>query len=258
MSNDTAPGCLTRILQLFGIRPRPRENAATPLPYHAVDALLSPAEVSLYHVLLTVAGDRATICPKVGLGDLFFAKTGDRSRTTSYRNRIDRKHVDFLFCDPRTLAPLGAVELDDASHGRADRVARDAFVDDVFAAAGLPLVHVTAQRAYAPNALRAQLAAADPGMAGVVGGGEEAGDEAESAQPEPECPEGYEPARAAVSKTSETSEVAKSGDQPACPTCGTPMVLRTAKRGPHAGEPFWACPNYPQCRGILPLTPASP
>ncbi len=37
---------------------------------------------------------------------------------------------------------------------------------------------------------------------------------------------------------------------PTCPKCGAEMVLRTAKRGAHAGNSFWGCPNYPKCTGI--------
>lgn len=36
----------------------------------------------------------------------------------------------------------------------------------------------------------------------------------------------------------------------ACPTCGQPMVLRTAKKGDRAGSQFWGCSKYPACRGI--------
>ena len=36
---------------------------------------------------------------------------------------------------------------------------------------------------------------------------------------------------------------------PTCPTCGKPMVLRTARRGRSAGSRFWGCPAYPDCRG---------
>ena len=39
-------------------------------------------------------------------------------------------------------------------------------------------------------------------------------------------------------------------EPPPCPKCGTPMVLRTAKRGSNAGTQFWGCPNYPRCHGI--------
>ena len=253
MTHTTAaPGCLTRILQLFGIHPRPREEGAAPLPYHAVDALLSPAEVSLYHVLLTVVGDRAAICPKVGLGDLFFAKTGDRSRNTSYRNRIDRKHVDFLLCDPRTLAPLGAVELDDASHGRADRVARDAFVDDVFAAAGLPLVHVTAQRAYAPDALRAQLAAANPAMAGLVGGGDGAEGEAESYQPKPE------PARAVSARRQRLRRRGSRAIRPPARAAARRWSCARPSAVPTPASSSGRVPTIRSAGGFCPSLPTSP
>jgi len=38
-------------------------------------------------------------------------------------------------------------------------------------------------------------------------------------------------------------------DAPACPTCGKAMALRTARKGPHAGERFWGCTGYPECKG---------
>jgi predicted RNA-binding Zn-ribbon protein involved in translation (DUF1610 family) len=35
-----------------------------------------------------------------------------------------------------------------------------------------------------------------------------------------------------------------------CPECNNPMVLRTAKKGKYAGNQFWGCSQYPQCKGI--------
>lgn len=37
-----------------------------------------------------------------------------------------------------------------------------------------------------------------------------------------------------------------------CPKCGSPMVLRTAKRGINAGRKFYGCSRYPQCNGTRP------
>jgi restriction system protein len=42
--------------------------------------------------------------------------------------------------------------------------------------------------------------------------------------------------------------------EPLCPKCGSPMVLRTAKRGSRAGQKFWGCSKFPQCRGTLSIT----
>lgn len=41
---------------------------------------------------------------------------------------------------------------------------------------------------------------------------------------------------------------------PHCPLCHVPMVKRTAKKGANAGNAFWGCPRYPDCRQILPAT----
>ena len=36
---------------------------------------------------------------------------------------------------------------------------------------------------------------------------------------------------------------------PNCPTCGKPMVWRTARRGKKVGSQFWGCSSYPVCHG---------
>lgn len=40
-----------------------------------------------------------------------------------------------------------------------------------------------------------------------------------------------------------------------CPTCGGPMVVRTAQRGSRSGERFLGCSTYPRCWGVRPLEP---
>jgi very-short-patch-repair endonuclease len=96
---------------------------------------------------------RYPIFAKVRLGDLLTVPRGTLKFWT-HRNRIHRKHVDFVLCAPDDLTPLLAIELDDGSHARLDRRARDACVDAALGAAGLPILHVPAQHAYAPAELR--------------------------------------------------------------------------------------------------------
>jgi len=36
---------------------------------------------------------------------------------------------------------------------------------------------------------------------------------------------------------------------PVCPFCGSPMKLKTAKKGNSAGSQFWGCSRFPNCRG---------
>lgn len=40
---------------------------------------------------------------------------------------------------------------------------------------------------------------------------------------------------------------------PFCSVCGKVMILRTAQRGPNAGNKFWGCSDYPGCKGVRQL-----
>ena len=46
---------------------------------------------------------------------------------------------------------------------------------------------------------------------------------------------------------------AERSSAPVCPMCGAEMVLRTATRGKYAGEKFWGCSKFPNCKGLLPV-----
>lgn len=61
------------------------------LPYHLRDDFLPPAGISLYHSLRIIFGDnKAEVCPRVLLCDLFYAATRDHRETRKWTNRIDR------------------------------------------------------------------------------------------------------------------------------------------------------------------------
>lgn len=59
------------------------------------------------------------------------------------------------------------------------------------------------------------------------------------------------PGITAVQET-EPTFVANDGATPAagklCPKCGSALVVRTARKGPHAGAGFWGCSGFPKCR----------
>ena len=50
----------------------------------------------------------------------------------------------------------------------------------------------------------------------------------------------------------------KAAPGPTCPRCGKPMLRRTARQGPRAGQPFWGCSAYPDCTGTRPLATNQP
>lgn len=38
--------------------------------------------------------------------------------------------------------------------------------------------------------------------------------------------------------------------EPLCPICSSKMIKRTAKKGKNAGNSFWGCSQFPNCRGV--------
>lgn len=135
-----------------------QQTAEKPDVYYLKKSLFSPAERSFLGVLESLNYEGVTIASKVRLADVFGIKKGlergDRQRAL---NRISAKHVDFLLIQKSDGAPLVGIELDDSSHDEDDRVARDAFVDTVFASAGLPILHVVAKAAYDPKEIHRQI-----------------------------------------------------------------------------------------------------
>ncbi len=115
-------------------------------PYRLRDDFLSPAEFSFYKVLSSLTGARYTILTKVRLADIFFVIRPNEN--LPYFNRISSRHVDFLLCNPTTMKPIAGIELDDASHTQVSRQQRDEFVDKVFAAAELPILHMPVRQQY--------------------------------------------------------------------------------------------------------------
>jgi hypothetical protein len=74
-----------------------------------------------------------------------------------------------------------------------------------------------------------------------------------NAHPQPVAPNGEPPHRPPHGAPTVPLPPTPAPALPNCPTCGTPMVLRTAQRGAMAGQQFYGCRNYPQCRAILPF-----
>jgi hypothetical protein len=136
-----------------------------PTPYRRIERLVTSPELAFYQELLAAAGPGAVVLVKVRLADLLELPYGTERRR-HWLSKVTQKHVDFVVCHRDTLRPFLLVELDDPTHDRPDRVARDGFVDEVMAAAGWPLEHVRTAAAYD----RAALAAMVRRHAGAVDG----------------------------------------------------------------------------------------
>lgn len=215
-------GCLGIILKLFGFSGGSDESEPVSLPYRQRDHFLSAAELSFFHVLNQVTASHFHVCTKVRISDLLYVV--NRRENLGHANRIDRKHVDFVLCNPKTMQPILVVELDDASHQRRDRQERDALVDAAFLAADLPILHVPCRSNYDPENLKQQIRSVLSLTATAT----------------------LPPTPPAISEN-----VVEASSVPQCPKCNITMVERVASRGSKKGKRFWACPSYPDCRKIV-------
>jgi hypothetical protein len=123
------------------------------LPYEARGQLVTKSELRFYKSLLKAVQDDWEIFAMVRIADLLRVEKGVPNRR-KWLNKILAKHIDFVLCDPGSLAPVICIELDDPSHDRADRVERDIFVNRAFDAAELPLLRIPTQPKYQSREIR--------------------------------------------------------------------------------------------------------
>ena len=125
-------------------------------------SLLTRPEGQFYRSLLRACGQTYQAMPKVRLWDFIYL-ANDPPERKQHLSRLSCRHVDFLLCEPLSLRPLLAVELDDRSHTKPEAIAADRYKDELFAAAGLPLLRFDHAN-YAAGVIRQRI---DEALAGT-------------------------------------------------------------------------------------------
>ncbi|RIK66078.1 MAG: hypothetical protein DCC65_10665 [Planctomycetota bacterium] len=147
-------------------RPRQARSSATLRPcatdYRGRGTLLSKGEAAFFGPLRMAAGRHYLIMCKVRLADVVTCSVR-RDRRGPF-SAISQKHLDFVLCDPTTTQVVMAVELDDRSHEQAGRRRRDAFVNQVLAAAGVRLIRFRAAYRYSIPDIRDRIMASQNNM----------------------------------------------------------------------------------------------
>jgi very-short-patch-repair endonuclease len=149
---------LPQIWELISQTPQKGSSQTRSVIFDARPYLLSQGENAFLGALEGAVGNRFRITMKVRLGDLVTVR-GNGSSATRARNQINQKHIDFVLCTHSPVKPLLAIELDDASHDRPDRRARDSLVDSCLDGAGLAVLHVRCRQAYDVGQLAAVIKA---------------------------------------------------------------------------------------------------
>ena len=123
----------------FVLSKRPGAGLSGPAwPFYAKKPLTRPEQV-LYHRLVAALPE-CIVLAQVQLSRALGVKKGHPFHR--WNNRINRMSVDFLVC-LKDSTIVAAVELDDGTHARPDRIEADAKKGKALSAAGIPLVRWT-------------------------------------------------------------------------------------------------------------------
>jgi len=114
--------------------------------YLLKNSLLTNREQNFFDVLSPVAAELGLLVAiKPRLADFITVNLNQYEKGSgyfTYFNQINKKHVDFLLCEPLTTKPIVALELDDKSHQQKDRIDRDEFVNKLYEEIGLPVLRI--------------------------------------------------------------------------------------------------------------------
>ncbi|WP_339935344.1 DUF2726 domain-containing protein [Vreelandella glaciei] len=105
--------------------------------------IMTPTEQGVYKILEKAYGDKYYIFCQVRVVDIIQPNTSKyQSWTREYKSlfrQISQWHFDYVMCDKGDFGIFCALELDDSTHERADRVRRDRILNAVCKDAGLNL-----------------------------------------------------------------------------------------------------------------------
>jgi very-short-patch-repair endonuclease len=109
--------------------------------YGLKDCIMTRAEHECYNALVAEMGEDYYFFPQVHLDSIIFPKGFRNDRFYAFRH-INQKSVDFVACDKEQLRPLFALELDDKTHDRPERIERDKEVERILQGAGIRLIRI--------------------------------------------------------------------------------------------------------------------
>lgn len=110
-------------------------------PYKLTQCIFSQKERYFYRDVKPIADKLGLIVfTKIRLADLLIIDKNQQD-FNKWFNRIKAKHIDFIFVDNDYRIKM-LVEIDDVTHNRPDRQARDDEVNEMFRQQGIEILHI--------------------------------------------------------------------------------------------------------------------
>lgn len=136
-------GCLfILIIALkYATQPKAQEDLHEKVEYAytAKQFIMTRNESEFFNLLNEILQDKYNVFPQIHLSAILDEKIKGQNWKGALSS-IDRKSVDFVICDKQNQKILVAIELDDSTHERPDRVIRDEKVESILEKAGIKLL----------------------------------------------------------------------------------------------------------------------
>ena len=109
--------------------------------YYAKSYVMTSRENECFKILNEVFSSKWFVIPQVHLSALLDYRVKGQNWNAAFRH-INGKSVDFVLIGKESYKVICAIELDDSTHSRSDRIERDVEIERMFKEARIPLARI--------------------------------------------------------------------------------------------------------------------
>lgn len=110
--------------------------------YYAKSYVMTSRENECFKTLNEIFSSKWFVVPQVHLSALLDYRVKGQNWNAAFRH-INGKSVDFVLIGKESYKVICAIELDDSTHSKRDRMERDAEIERMFKGARIPLARIT-------------------------------------------------------------------------------------------------------------------
>ena len=224
------------------------------ISYEKKSRSLSHDNSEIFKAIRTALNTEYTLLTNINATDVLAVVTNNNALVSQVAvKNIATKQFDFVVCENESLKAVCVITLGEVI---------EPVLINACESAQLPIARFRVQESYDPEIIRASIFQAlgvsnnipearvvnyptNESALNIVDVNEEKSVEQEISAPT------LTSSNVEVSSEKEAVRVGSGIDLKLCPNCSAVMLKRKAKNGANAGQLFWICSTYPNCRGIL-------
>jgi len=226
------------------------------ISYEKKSRSLSHDNSEIFKAIRTALNGEYTLLTNINAADVLAVVTNNNALVSQVAAKnIATKQFDFVVCENESLKAVCVITLGEVI---------EPVLINACESAQLPIARFRVQESYDSDIIRASifqaLGVSDNPEARIVNYSAnesalnivdvESAAEEKSVEQEISTPT-LTSSSVEVSSEKEAIRVGSGIDLKLCPNCSSVMLKRKAKNGANAGQLFWICSTYPNCRGML-------